>query len=84
MVAAESTGARELLQGPHLGCLVPQRSPSAIAQAILELHTDPRRRREIAEAARRVAENFTWDRIAERQSRLYKAVAGASASSGSF
>ncbi|RLG50799.1 MAG: hypothetical protein DRN99_09315, partial [Thermoproteota archaeon] len=39
VIAAESTGARELLK--EAGYIVPKRSPKALAQAILELHENP-------------------------------------------
>ena len=53
--------------------LVPARSSSAIADAVMQLVNDPERRKSMGEAARcKALENFTWRRAAEQVVDVYK------------
>lgn len=53
--------------------LVPARSSTAIANAIMELVNDPERRKRMGkEARRRVLEQFTWKKAAEEVVDVYK------------
>ena len=55
--------------------LVPPGDSSAIASALVELLTDEERRRALGEAARTVAERYSWDRIAGRLVEIYEELA---------
>jgi phosphatidylinositol alpha-mannosyltransferase len=52
--------------------LVPPGDASALAGAIVSLLTDEERRRRLGEGARRVAERYSWDRIAGRMIEIYE------------
>jgi glycosyltransferase involved in cell wall biosynthesis len=74
VVVSESTGIAAYL-APLDACMaVPPRSPAALAEAIGGLLTDPTRRQQIADAARRAAEGFRTDRVAGEMLRLYTSV----------
>jgi len=55
--------------------LVPPGDSAAIASALVELLTDEERRRALGEAARTVAERYSWDRIAGRLVEIYEELA---------
>ena len=48
------------------GRIIPERDPNALAEAIRELTEDRQLRNRMAVAARKRAEDFTWDRYGER------------------
>ncbi len=54
------------------GLLVPYQDPGALAQAILELLSDPQRRARMGQAGhRKVLENHTWEIVTERVRAVY-------------
>ena len=63
--------------------LVPPRDPTALAEALDELLGDPRRRAELAAAARERARGYRWDALAERVLAVYESVLAAPRRSGS-
>lgn len=55
--------------------IVPPANPQAIADAIIRLMDDPKRAKSLGEAGyRRVHENFTWEKAAERVVKTYREV----------
>jgi glycosyltransferase involved in cell wall biosynthesis len=55
------------------GVLVPPRDPERLAVVLGELLADPQRRSELGSAgARRVAERYTWAKVAEDTERVYE------------
>ena len=55
--------------------IVPPADPQAIADAIIGLMDDPKRAKELGEAGyRRVLENFTWEKAAEKVVETYREV----------
>jgi phosphatidylinositol alpha-mannosyltransferase len=52
--------------------LVPPGDPDALALALVEALEDEPRRRAMGEAARKVAESYSWDRIARRLAAIYE------------
>lgn len=55
--------------------IVPPADPKAIADAIIRLMDDPKRAKELGEAGyRRVLENFTWEKAAEKVVETYREV----------
>jgi len=75
MVVTEVGGNPEAVLNGETGLVVPPRSPRQLADAIVRLAGDQALRARFgAEAKRRVAENFTLDRCAERYGSLYRAL----------
>jgi phosphatidylinositol alpha-mannosyltransferase len=56
--------------------LVPPGEPAAVSRAIVELLQDEERRRSLGEGARKVAERYSWDRIALRLKEIYEGLEG--------
>jgi phosphatidylinositol alpha-mannosyltransferase len=52
--------------------LVPPGDPAALTAALIELLEDEPRRRAMGESARKVAERYSWDRIARRLAAIYE------------
>jgi len=63
----------ELRQGENI-LLVPPDAPVALAEAIARLAEDANLRRRLGEGAARLAQDFTWDRIAEKTKALYEEI----------
>ena len=61
----------ELRHGENI-LLVPPDAPVALAEAIARLAEDPKLRRRLSEGAVRLAQNFTWEKIAEKTEALYE------------
>jgi phosphatidylinositol alpha-mannosyltransferase len=55
--------------------LVPPGDPAGVARAIVELLADDSRRAALGVAARKVAEGYSWDRIARRLVEIYEQLA---------
>jgi len=54
------------------GLIVPERNPEKLAAALMELHDDPNRRREMGAAGRaQVAAQYTWAQVATRMRDIY-------------
>lgn len=75
-VVASRTGAiPEVIEDGQTGILVPPDDPSALAQALDSILTDPSRSRAMGMTGRaRVEAKFTWPRIADRVAELYEQV----------
>lgn len=65
-IASDSPGLRESVIHGRTGLLVPHGNVTALADAMRFLATDPRRIEMLGRAARRFAEEFTWERAAAR------------------
>ena len=65
----------ELRHGENI-LLVPPDAPVALAEAIARLAEDARLRRRLGEGAARLAQDFTWERIAEKTGALYEEILG--------
>ena len=61
----------ELRHGENI-LLVPPDAPVALAEAIARLAGDAKLRRRLGEGAARLAQDFTWERIAEKTEALYR------------
>jgi glycosyltransferase involved in cell wall biosynthesis len=55
----------ELREGENV-LLVPANDPEAVCRAAAHLRSDPALREQIGQGAKRLAEQFTWEHIAER------------------
>jgi glycosyltransferase involved in cell wall biosynthesis len=75
-VLTSSTSALQEIAGGY-AYLVDPMDVQAIANGIVALATDPRRRAEFADLGKRRARDFSWDRAAEQTLRIYaEALAG--------
>ena len=76
VVATPVGGTPEVVADGETGLLVPPRNPKALAAALRRLLDDPDLRRRMGEAGRRrVASEFTADRMAQRAVAVYERVA---------
>lgn len=71
VVASNITGYRDVVRDGVDGVLVPPRDPVALAEALRELALNPRRRAQMAAAARERAERFAWPRVAAEVADAY-------------
>jgi phosphatidylinositol alpha-mannosyltransferase len=71
VVASDITGYRDVVRDGVDGVLVPPRDPVALAEALRELALEPRRRAQMAAAARERAERFAWPRVAAEVTDAY-------------
>jgi glycosyltransferase involved in cell wall biosynthesis len=78
VIAFDIPCLREVLR-PETAALVPAFQVEAYAEALAGLLADPERCRRMGQRGREAARGFDWARIAERQERLYLAVAGGGA-----
>jgi phosphatidylinositol alpha-mannosyltransferase len=70
-VASDIEGYR-VVAGAETGILVPPGDERALAAALIELLEDEPRRRRLGEAARSVAERYSWQKIAARLAAIYE------------
>lgn len=73
--AIEPGGAPVLVAGDNC-LLTPPRDVAALAEAVRTLLESPALRARLSEGARRLAAEFTWERIAERHVALYETLLG--------
>ena len=74
VIAADSGSLPEVVDPPNGGVLVPSENPAALAGAVASLLDDATRRRALGRSARRSAERFRWDRIAEQHLEFLEAI----------
>ncbi|MCI0567284.1 MAG: glycosyltransferase family 4 protein [Acidobacteria bacterium] len=73
VVSTEYEGSRELLEGGHLGSLVPPRNPQRLAEALQSLLSDPLRRAELSRQGReRVERDFDRERNVDSVAALFR------------
>jgi phosphatidyl-myo-inositol alpha-mannosyltransferase len=82
VVASEIAGYRDVVTHGREGLLVPHGQPLELAEALRALWLDPRRRHEMASAARARAADFAWPRVAARIERTYERALAAPKPSG--
>ncbi len=72
VVTTDVPGCRDAVEPDITGLLVPVRNASALADAVVELATDPERRRRMGTAGRRLAENaFDIEKVVEAHLAVY-------------
>lgn len=73
ILVTRQSGAAAALAGSGGGRIV-ERTPAAVSRALLELATDGSLRRELGDAARCRAKDFTWRKSAEATLALYRSI----------
>jgi glycosyltransferase involved in cell wall biosynthesis len=81
VVATDIPGIRDLVADGRNGFLVPPGDPAAMRAALLRITADPDGYQRMSAESRRVAGQYSWDRIGAEFERLY-AEAGARAADG--
>lgn len=76
LVSTDIEGFPSLLEDGREGLIFPVGDYRSLAKSIEELLGDAEMREEMAIAARRFSEGFSWDRIAGRTKRLYESLVG--------
>jgi len=66
VIASEVGGLAYLVRDNETGCLVPSRSPEALADRITHMLTHPAQRQAMGEKAAALAERYAWEIIAQR------------------
>ena len=71
VIGTEIPGLVDAIQRDRTGLLVPAENPEALAGAMKHLLENPQRRADLGRNGREWAANFSWDRIAREQERVY-------------
>ena len=71
VIGTEIPGLVDAIQRDRTGLLVPAQDPAALAAAMKHLLENPLRRADLGRNGRKWAANFSWDRIALEQERVY-------------
>lgn len=75
VVASRVGGIKEVVIDKETGLLVPPGDPSRLGRAITKILEDPKFAARLGKAGRRrVLQQFTWDRIAQKTLRLYRSL----------
>jgi glycosyltransferase involved in cell wall biosynthesis len=80
VVATTAGSLPQVVDPPQGGVLVPPEDAAAFAAAILQLLQDDEERSILSDSARKSAERFRWDHIADEHMRFIEAIAAARAS----
>jgi glycosyltransferase involved in cell wall biosynthesis len=75
-VASDSPGLRDSVRNGVTGFLVPHGDRAALAECITTVLTDPELRDRLGRQARQFAEQFTWERAADRMEQFLEQQAG--------
>ena len=76
LVATAVDSLPEVVAPPEGGILVPPNDPDALAAAVAKMLDAPELRRSLSSSARRSAERFRWDAIAEQHLEFLEKIAG--------
>ena len=75
LVVTNVGGQPELVAHEKTGLLVRPKAPPALADGIFRLHHDPMLRKQVAQGGYRlVAEQYSWDRVAEQTADFYESL----------
>ncbi len=72
VIASEIAGYSDVVTDGVDGILVPPADPQRLAEELQRVHHEPRRLREMGEAARRSAQRYAWPRIADEVTAVYE------------
>ena len=66
VIATTNTGARDVVKDGKHGFIIPIRDSKAIKDKIQYFYDNPSEIKRMGKNARKVAENYTWDRYSEK------------------
>ncbi|MFB6165665.1 MAG: glycosyltransferase family 4 protein [Haloarculaceae archaeon] len=72
VVATTASNFPRLVEDSGSGLTVPPEDPAALADAIVAVLTDDRRRQAMAERSREMADRLSWDSVADQYVSLYR------------
>ncbi|MBI1816128.1 MAG: glycosyltransferase family 4 protein [Deltaproteobacteria bacterium] len=75
-VAGNVPGLRDAVVDGHTGILIPHGDVAALARVTVDVLRDHTRRRQLGRAARRWAERFSWDGVADATAQCIEEIAG--------
>ena len=75
VIASQVGGLQFLVRDQETGFHVPAREPVTLAEAIMDLVSDPEKRASMGLTASRIAQDYAWSRIADRLLEVLEAVA---------
>ncbi len=75
VVASQVGGLQFLVRDRETGFHIPTREPITLADCIIELLTDAARTASMGASASRIAQDYTWSRIAQRLMQVFKEIA---------
>ncbi len=74
VVASAVGGLKDILEGSAAGILVPPASPEILAKKVFSLIMDVETRKQMANLARVLARQYSWDEIARQTEDVYKSL----------
>ncbi|HET7122100.1 MAG TPA: glycosyltransferase [Solirubrobacterales bacterium] len=72
VIASAIAGYSDVVSDGVDGLLVPPGDPQRLAEELQRIHHEPRRLRELGEAARRSAQRYAWPRVADQVTEVYE------------
>jgi phosphatidylinositol alpha-mannosyltransferase len=72
VIASNIAGYNDVVRDGVDGVLVPPADPQRLAEELQRAHHEPKRLREMGEAARRSAQRYAWPRIADQVNHVYE------------
>jgi phosphatidyl-myo-inositol alpha-mannosyltransferase len=72
VIASNIAGYKDVVTDGVDGVLVPPADPQRLAEELQRAHHEPRRLRQMGEAARRSAQRYAWPRIADQVTTVYE------------
>jgi starch synthase len=80
VIGSDIPGIKDLIENGRTGILVPEESDEELAHAIGKFVGEPQRAIAMGPNARAVAQDFSWDAIANRHIELYAKLSATAAS----
>lgn len=74
LIATDTGGTQELIQNGKNGFIVKMKNPDDLAKKIQQLIKNPELRNKMGFESRKLAENFSWQKVAEKYFELYKKI----------
>jgi glycosyltransferase involved in cell wall biosynthesis len=74
IIATDTGGTKELLNDGENGFIVKMKDSSDIAEKIEKLIQNPELRQKMASESRKIAENFSWKKVASQYAEIYKKI----------
>jgi glycosyltransferase involved in cell wall biosynthesis len=76
IIGSKVPGIADLVEDQRTGILMPEEDSAALSLALREVLDDPHRADEMGDAARHVAQAYSWESVAARHIELYQELCG--------